>query len=125
MDFMKALIEGMDDSGDDNAAANMVVFEEAQQAAEEVKRMLLAKAKKYSKNDDYFRASLFMFTALWSLAGHFYGSILHTNKKKGKGNMVAKLWHLMRIAFMSGSPEAALVKLRTFEEDFEEGKYDD
>jgi hypothetical protein len=125
MDFMKRIIEGLDDSGIDNEEANGRVFHEAMEVAEEIKRSLVAKSRKYSEADDYFRASLFMFTAVWALTGHVYGGVRHTNEKKGKGNMVAKLWHLMRVAFMSGSPEQALIKLRTFEEEFEEGKYED
>jgi len=123
MEFLKAMIgdisEGMDHSDD--------VFEAALTASEECKNLLVKHTQKYVKKGEYFNASLFLFTAAWALVGHFNRGVNHTVKKSDKGerNMVSRLWHLLRIAFYSGDTTKALAKLKTFDKDFEGGKFDE
>jgi hypothetical protein len=124
MDFLKTMLGNMaeEDGADDN---NDEVFEHAVKAADKAKAWLLQEADQYRKRKDYFQASLFLFAATWALVGHMYQGISGTEKKRGKNNMVSKLWHLLRIAFTSGDLDRTMAKLGTFEKDYEEGKFND
>lgn len=125
MDFLKAIIEGMASEDGDTDDDSGAVFEHAVKAANKAVRELVAQSKQYANEGDYFKASLFLFTCAWAIAGHIYGGVADTNRKKGPDNLVNKLWQLLRVAFMSGPLDRTMKKLGTFETDFDEGKYND
>ena len=124
MDFLKSMIGSLaeaEGSDDDNSE----VFNHAIAVSNKVGKELIAQSRRYSADNDYFKASLFLFTAVWALAGHIYSGVHETNKKKGADNLVNKLWQLLRVAFMSGDLDQTMGKLGTFEEDFDGGKFND
>jgi len=124
MDFLRSFIDKMGkEDGDDED--NGEVFEHAIAVADRLKSEMLREATGYRKAGDYFKASLFLFTATWALVGHMYQGVQGTEKKKGKDNMVSKLWHLLRVAFTSGELDETMAKLGSFEADYEGGKFDD
>ena len=125
MDFLRSLLGAMAEEDGTDADNNDEVFDHAIKLSDKIKRQMLAEADVYRKDGDYFKASLFLFTATWALVGHMYQGIHGTEKKRGKNNMVSKLWHLLRVAFTSGGLDATMAKLGSFEEDYEGGKFDD
>ena len=121
MDFVRSLIEGMDESGPDVAA----VFDDAIKSAQEVSQILVNKSNKYMNKGQFFQATLFLFIAAWAIVGRMYFGVEMSANKHGKRSAVARVWALIKIAFVSGDDAKAMKRLHTFDKDWEDGKYDD
>jgi hypothetical protein len=122
---MKTLIGTFGDSEKLGGDEDTVVFNHAMKVSRRMVGELIVQSQKHGKSS-HFRATLFMFIVVWSLVGHILKGVESSDRKFGKRNEVAKLWHLMRIGFASsGDVERTMAKLETFEKDFEGGKFDD
>jgi len=125
MDFLKKLLAASEDSGSEDE--NEAIFEDALRAGKEATGMLIAASKKYAGQESYFEAALFLFVAAWSVVGYMANGVQHSIKNHGLKSPVARVWHLIRVAIGGGETnmDKAMVRIATFDKDWEEGKFTD